>query len=137
MKKKAKLESKNKVTEWESIYNKFTPAIHRIIFSITNDRIIAEEIFMETALLLRQSETLSKISYSFCTRLIKQTYSRTINQLRRYGINPQMQHLPEETKLIHLLCAENNFNLAEDEAREKLHVDFLKLHNQLYYSQHL
>ena len=121
--------------EWEKIYDKYSIPLFTLICNLTDDRIIAEEIFTETFVRLKDKLQLSEANYSLCAQLMRHTYVTAMHQLKRHGIKPKAWHSPEETKLIHLLCTQCNslhevalmMNITKDEAKKKLHENFLHL----------
>ena len=121
--------------EWEKIYDKYSIPLFTLICNLTDDRIIAEEIFTETFVRLKDRLQLSEANYSLCAQLMRHTYITAMHQLKRNGIKPKVWHSPEETKLIHLLCTQCNslhevalmMNITKDQAKKKLHENFLYL----------
>ncbi|MEO6166354.1 MAG: hypothetical protein ABIO98_02460 [Chitinophagales bacterium] len=64
----------NNLEAWGHIYDKYAPAMYGIICSLTGDRTIAEEIFKDAFLELKEKQILSKDTSSLCPCLLRHTH---------------------------------------------------------------
>ncbi len=129
---------KNNPLVWEGLYDKYAPAMCGLICNLTDDKKLAEEIFTNAFLHLKQRQILLKIKHALCPALLRYTYSFTTTHLKKIGIIPKTLKLPEGTELIHLLTTQCNslshaaffLKISLPEAKEKLHIEFLSLQKQ-------
>ncbi len=128
----------NNPLAWGHLYDKYAPAMYGLIYNLTKDKILAEEIFMSAFLELKQKQTLSKIKYALLPIILRHTYSYTTKHLRKIRVTPKILNPPKEAQVIHLLttqCISLNeaasiLNITEKETKERLHVEFLNLRRQ-------
>lgn len=126
---------KNNPLVWEGLYDKYAPAMFGLICNLTDDKKLAEEIFTNAFLQLKQRQILLKIKYALYPALLRYTYSFTTNHLKKIGINTKTLKLPEGTELIHLLTTQCNslsqaaffLKISLPDAKEKLFTEFLSL----------
>lgn len=129
---------KNDPFVWEILYDKYSSPIYGLICNLTDDKKTAEAIFTDLFRGLPKENILSDIKYALCPVLLRYTYSYTIRRLHQYGLPAKSLHSPEDAKLIQLLLTQCNspeaaaiiLNITKEQAKEKLHNEFLKLHNQ-------
>lgn len=120
---------------WGHLHDKYAPAMYGLICNLTADKLLAEEIFMNAFLELKQKQTLSKINYALLPIILRYTYSYANKHLKKIRIPPNIFHPLQETKLIHLLTTQCNslkeaatiLNITVKEAKKKLRVEFLNL----------
>lgn len=130
--------AENNPAGWEVLYDKYAPAMYGIIYNLTKNKTIAEEIFTAAFLQLKEKRFFSDIKNTFCPLLLRYTYNFTIRQLKRFGINPKYSNSPEENKLTYLLYTRCNslkeaasaLNITVEEAKRKLHFEFIDHLNQ-------
>ena len=128
----------NNPLAWRSLYVKYAAAMYGLICSLTDDKLLAEQIFINAFIQLKEQGTLLKIKYALCAILFRHTYSYAITNLKQVGINPKTLNPSKETKLIHLLTTEcNSINEAASlltitltETKKRLHTEFLELQKQ-------
>ncbi len=129
--------AENNLEAWGQLYDKYAPAMYGIICNLTDDRTLAEEIFKETFLQLKEKQILSKVTYALFPCLLRHTNIFARQQLKERGITCSNNPI-EETSLINILCSQNInikevasiFDLTEEEAKKKLHLEFLELRSQ-------
>lgn len=128
----------NNLLAWEKLYDKYAAAMFGLICNLTNDKTLAEEIFITAFLQLKENQILSKVKFSLYPTLLRHTFSYTTKRLKALGINPKIYNPLEEVKLIHLLSTQCNsikevasiFNMTEEETKKKLRAELLNLRNQ-------
>ncbi len=134
----------NNLEAWALLYDKYAPAMFGIICNLTNNRTLAEEIFKEAFLQLKEKQIFSKNTYPLCPYLLKHTYTFTRQKLKERGIISTInQH--EETSHIHILCSQHislkelavKFKLTEQEAKQKVRAEFLDLRNKTKQQENL
>ena len=126
---------KNNRHIWEYIYDKYSPAIYGIICSITDDKVLAEKIFIDAFVEVKEKQVLLKISHSICVHLLRFTYQFAINKLKEYEVNPAVNYPVVPASLINFLCiqcgsikeAASILNITEEEIKKKLRFEFLAL----------
>ncbi len=129
--------AENNLEAWRHIYDKYAPAMYGVICGLTDDRTLTEEIFTEAFLQLKEKQILSKVSYSLCLCLLRHTHVFARQQLKERGITLSKSPM-EETSLIKILCSQHItikeiasiFKITEQEAKKKLHLEFLELRQQ-------
>ncbi len=128
----------NNMEAWNLLYEKYAASMYGIICKLTDDEIIAGEIFKEAFLQLKDTHILSKTTHSLCPFILRHTYNYTIKQLKQYGLNTTEQSPMDEINLIELLCTKSGslteassiLNLTVNETRFKLRNELLKFRNQ-------
>ena len=128
----------NNPLAWESLYEKYAPAMYGLICNLTDDKLLAEQIFINAFIQLKDKETFSKIKYTLCAILLRHTYSYATTHLKQVGINPKTLNHSKETRLIHLLTtqcnsikeAAANLTITENETKKILHAEFLDFQMQ-------
>ncbi|REG94337.1 RNA polymerase sigma factor [Algoriphagus antarcticus] len=125
----------NNPVAWRKLYDKYASAMYGLIYNLTKDKLLAEEIFMGAFLDLKQKQILSKTKYAFCPAILRYTYSYTTNHLKEIGIPPKNLNPPKEAELVHLLTTQCNslneaasiLNISLKEAKKRLHFEFSNL----------
>jgi hypothetical protein len=128
------LQAKNPLA-WEKLYDKYASAMYGLIFNITKDKSLAEDIFMGAFLDLKQKQILSDIKYALCPAILRYTFSYTTKYLKEIGMTPKPINPPKEGKLIHLINTQCNslieaatlLNITVNEAKKRLLVEFKTL----------
>jgi len=128
----------NNLLAWESLYDKYSSAMFGIILNLTDDKTLAEEIFIAAFLQLKEKQILANVKYALCPTLLRYTFNYTTEYLKRSGLNSKIFNPAEEVKLIHLLCTQCNsikkvasiLNMTEEETKKKLRSEILNLRNQ-------
>ncbi len=128
----------NNLLAWKKLYDKYATAMYGLICNLTDDKTLAEEIFVAVFLQLKEKQILSKVKYGLCPTLLRYTFSYTTKQLMECSINPKSFNPLEEVKLIHLLSTQCNslkevasiLNMSEEETKKKLRSELLNLRNQ-------
>ncbi len=129
--------AENNLEAWEHLYDKYAPAMYGIICNLTDDKPLAEVIFKEAFLQIKEKQILSKATYSLCPCLLRHTHTFARQQLKERG-RTCLNSPNQQTSLINMLCSQNlsfkqaasNFNITEEEAKRKLHEEFLALRLQ-------
>lgn len=126
--------AENNLEAWEYLYDKYAPAMFGIICNLTMDRKIAEDVFKETFLQLKEKQILSKVTYALCPYLLRHTNTFAKQQLKERNIDCSKNPI-EETSLINILCSQSinikevasRFNITVEEFKNKLRAEFLEL----------
>ena len=84
----------NNPLAWEHLYDKYAPAMYGLICSLTDDKLLGEQIFTNSFIQLKEKGTLSKTKYALSAILLKHTYSYAITHLKQMGINPKPLNSP-------------------------------------------
>lgn len=129
----AMLQENNPVV-WENLYDKYAPAMFGLICKLTDDKLLAEQIFINSFIQLKEKGTLSKINYALYAILLRHTYAYAITHLKQAGVNPKILHPSKENKLIQLLTTQCNsideaasiLNITFKETKERLHTELLE-----------
>ena len=108
-----------------------------IICKLTDDRALAEDIFKETFLQLKEKNILSRVTYSLCSVLLRHTHITARQQLNERGISIKKDQI-NENLIINILCSQNlslkelaeKKKLNEAEARKKIRAEFLELRSK-------
>jgi DNA-directed RNA polymerase specialized sigma24 family protein len=125
----------NNPVEWRKLYDKYASAMYRLIYNLTKDKSLAEEILMDAFLDLKQKKILSKPKCALYPIIMRHTYSFTTKHLREISISPENSNPPKEAELIHLLTTQCNslkeaasiLNISDKEAKIRLQVEFSSL----------
>ena len=120
------IEEKN-LEAWELLYDKYAPAMYGIICGLVNDRAIADDIFKEAFIQLKEKNILNKVTYALCPCLLRYTQKFAKEQLTQRGITVTQDYL-QETSLVKIFCSQkptvsevaSNFNITEKELKIKL-----------------
>jgi hypothetical protein len=123
---------------WDSLYDQYSPVIYGVIYSLTDDTAIAEKIFTDAFVQLKETSIISKNDPSVSYTLLKYIYSFTKQKLDQFGVNPKNLNQSEEVRLINLLYTQCEslkdvafiLSITEDEAKKKLRSEFLALRNK-------
>ena len=129
--------AENNTEAWRHLYDKYAHAMFGIIYNLTKDRTLAEEIFEEAFLQLKESKILSKNTYALCSCLLRHTHTFTQQQLKERGINNPIIPI-EKNSLIEIFCSKNisqkevaaKLNITEKEVKENLRAEFLALRSR-------
>ncbi len=124
----------NNLEAWGHLYDKYAPVMFGIVYHLTDDRIVAEEIFKEVFIRLKEDKILSKYKYVLCTYLVRHTNRFTRHQLMKRGLICTQDN-KDETSLISILYTQHitmkeaafQFNFTEEEAKLKLRLEFSAL----------
>ena len=130
--------AKNNLAAWEHIYDKYAAAMYGLIIKVTGDKNFAEEILANVFLELKEKQNISGPSYSLCAFLLRYSYNFAIHQINNNKVSQQTILHPDEKNIVELLCtkcssindAANTFNITTEEAKLKLHEEFLRLRNR-------
>jgi len=129
--------AENNLEAWAHLYDKYAPAMLGIICNLTDERKIAEEIFKEAFLQLKEKQILSKFTYALCPYLLIHTNTFARAQLKERGISYSNNTI-DETSLINILCSQNRnitevaskFRITTVEARNKLRSEFVEIRSK-------
>jgi hypothetical protein len=88
----------------EQIYDKYAPVIYGIINSLTDNVMICETIFTDIFLKIKDNLSDFKMDGNVCPRLMRYTYTYTVQRLMDYGISPKVNITHRENKLMNLFC---------------------------------
>lgn len=129
----------NNPLAWEKFYDRYAPVMFGLICSLTDSKLLAEQIFKNFFIHLKVKGTLLSIKHSLCATLMRHTYAYSIVHLKQLGINPKVADNSSEYKLIRLFTtqcdsiteAASTLTITETAVRERLHSEILAL--QLLY----
>lgn len=94
--------SENSLDAWIFLYDKYAAAMFGTICKITEDKKIAEEIFKEAFIQLKEKQILSKLKYSLYPWLLKYTLIFAQKHLRGLGIISSINAF-EKTSTLNIL----------------------------------
>ena len=80
--------SENNLEAWGHVYDKYATEMFGVINKLTEDKKIAEEIFKEAFLQLKEKQILSKLKYSLYAWLLMYTQIFAQRLLKERGIIP-------------------------------------------------
>ena len=117
----------NNLEAWELLYDKYAPAMYGIICGLVADRTIADDIFKEAFIQLKEKNILNKVTYALCPCLLRYTHAFAKEQLTLRGITYSKDYL-KETSLVKIFCSQNlsvsqvasNFNITETELKKTI-----------------
>jgi hypothetical protein len=109
--------------------------MYGLIYNLTKDKSLSEEIFMGAFLDLKQKQILSKTKCELYPIIMRHTYYFTTKHLKEIGICPNNSNPPKEVELIHLLTTQCNslkeaasiLNISDKDAKKRLQVEFSNL----------
>lgn len=127
----------NHLKAWELLYEKYAAALYGIIYNLTDDSIIAEEIFIAAFLQLKEKEILSKVTHALFPCLLRHVHTFTRQQLKERRM-PWQTKTAEETTLVNTLCTQqisikelaSKFKMTEQEAKNKIRFEFVGLRSK-------
>ena len=94
------------VMGWEFLYDKYSSSMYGIIFVLSKNENIAEDIFVNLFLHLKENmEILITQKERLCHFLMQETLNFARNELKRKGLGADTNSLSETPKLIQFLCA--------------------------------
>lgn len=126
------------ITEaWGHLYDKYASAMFGIICNLTKDRVLAEEIFEDAFLQLKERKIISKNTYALCSCLLRYTHTFTQQQLKVRGLNKSI-NFNEKSSLLDIFCSQNisprevatQLKTTEKEIKQSLRAEFLILRSQ-------
>ena len=130
--------NKNDANAWVHLYDKYAAAMYSIVWHFTDNNEVANKIFTEAFLQLKEKNILSKVPYALCPFLLRYMHNYASQYLNKWGINPIQSSKAVDSQLIHLLCTQCNsikdaaskLNITEDVAIKNLRREFLVLRNK-------
>ena len=130
--------NKNDANAWVYLYDKYAAAMYSIVWHFTDNNEVANKIFTEAFLQLKEKNILSKVGYALCPFLLRYMHNFASQYLKKSGINPLQSSKAVDSQLIHLLCTQCNsikdaaskLNITEDVALKNLRREFLVLRNK-------
>ncbi len=119
---------------WGQLYDKYASAMFGIIYNLTNDNNLSQEIFKAAFLQLKESGILEKVTHALCPFLLRYSNNFTRQQLLEQGI-PCANSLIEESSLIDILCSSDHsiqslalkLNSTQDDIKKQIYHEFLAL----------
>lgn len=94
------------VKGWEYLYDKYSSSMYGIIYTLSKNKNIAEDIFVNLFLHLKENmEILITQNEKLCTFLMQETLAFVRNDLKIKGLDTDKDSLSDMPKLIQLLCA--------------------------------
>lgn len=94
------------VKGWEDLYDKYASSIYGIIYILSKNKNIAEDIFVNLFLHLKENmEILITQNDRLCPFLMQETLAFARNELKRKGLDAYTNSLSGTPTLIQLLCA--------------------------------
>jgi len=128
----------NNILAWEKLYDKYAACMYGLICNLTDDKTLAEQIFVSAFIELKEKKILSNVKHALCMPILRHTFSYATERLKEYGLNPKSFTEKEEVKIIHLLCTQCNsleevssmLNMSEEETKKKLRSELQNLRYQ-------
>ena len=78
--------AENDIEGWQLLYDKYAPIIYGIICSITDNKTIAEEIFVQAFLKIKRNNIVLNTDVSICICLVQYTYTFAKEKLQQKGL---------------------------------------------------
>ncbi len=131
--------AKNNLSAWEHLYDKYAPMMYGAIFKITGNAPMAEEIFKECFLQLKENDNLSEVKVTLCPFLLRHAHSVTLNYLKKCGLasvltgqasfndDPLIQLLSSDSENISLKETFSTSDFIQEKVRKKLRKKFNNL----------
>ena len=122
----------NNPLAWEHLYDKYAPAMYGLVCSLTDDKLLGEQIFANSFIQLKKNGILSGTKYALSAVLLKHTYSYAMTHLKQIGINPKPSDSPNKTKILYLILTQCNvikeaasmLTITEKEVKKRIHAEF-------------
>jgi len=122
---------------WEYVYEKYSGIMYGIIYNLTEDRTLAEEIFIETFVQLKEKKILLNINYEIRPCILRYTNTFARHQLKDRGIAFMENHI-EKKSFINILSSQYitlnelavKVNLTDREVKKKIRVEYIELSNK-------
>ena len=107
--------SENLGSAWEQLYSKYAPLVYGVIYHITGEEKIAQEIFEEVFCDIKKKGVILEETPPLCTCLLRHTFSVTFLHLNSLGIAPPIidPNAAGDFALYHIL------NAAETEVKSQ------------------
>lgn len=130
----------NDVKAWGYLYDKYAAAMFSIVLQITDSNELANKIFTEAFLQLKEKKILLKIKFALCPFLLRYMHNYASQYVKKWEITTVPVTKAIDTQLIHLLCtqcytikdAAFKLNITEAAAIRNLQIEFLLLRNKNY-----
>lgn len=126
--------AENNSSAWEQLYDTYSPLMYGAVFQITKDERIAEKIFKECFLQLKESKNISKIRGPLDLFLLKHAQSFTLNYFKLIELttdkNKHLNHNSDpliellESQQITIKKSEQQSSSEQQAARKKLREEF-------------
>lgn len=126
---------RNDVKAWEHLYDKHAAAMYSIVCQFTDSKELANEIFTDAFLQLREKNILLKIHYALCPFLLRYMHNFTDQHFKKLGISALQNSKVANSQLIHMLCSQCNsikdaafkLNITEAAVVKNLQSEFFAL----------
>jgi len=117
---------------WNQLYDKYAALMYGIICTHTTDIRLAEEIFIQLFIGLKQEEILLKTDGALCVCILRYTQSNTRQELKRRGINYTQTPMMGNS-VLDILCCEYatikevaaKLNISQKEVQQNLRKELL------------
>lgn len=86
----------NHSVAWLGLYDEYAPKMYGLILKLTEDKLLADQIFAHAFLQLKDQPTLSEIRSPLLAFLLKHSYCCAISHLKQSGIIPKTLKLSKE-----------------------------------------
>jgi hypothetical protein len=118
--------SEKLVSSWEQLYSKYAPLVYGVIYHITGEEKIAQDILEEVFCDIKKKGILLEETPPLCTCLLRHTFSVTLHHLNSLGIAPPPINptVAGDFALYHILNAaeaEVKLQAYEGEVRNEIH----------------
>jgi len=132
--------AENHSAAWEQLYDKYASMMYGAVIQITKDERIAEHIFKECFIQLKETKHISKVRDPLALFLFKHAQSFTLNYLKLVDLTHGASNKPNiNGPLMRLLSCKNisinsesksQIAVEQAEARKKLREEFNHLRKQ-------
>ena len=128
----------NNLKGWEMLYDKYAPLMYGLVYDLTNSKPLAEQIFSNAFLRLKNVLSISEKRFALCGTILRHTYIYTIKQLRIQGMEVKPFKPEPGFNIIQLLCTQCNslkeiasrFHISEAEAKKQLLFELSTFRNK-------
>lgn len=79
----------NSILAWDQLYDKYAAPMYGLICKLTDDKLLAEEIFTTAFVELKEKKVLNNVKNKLSIALLSYTFSYTTKHLRGIGITPK------------------------------------------------
>lgn len=125
-------EDNERLKVWTVQYDLYSPLIYSIIYKMSGNVVISENILQKTFQISYKETANSVRSAVVCRNLLRNAYTLTLDYLSSSGLRPiTIKPLGEKLPLVNLLYFElNSLKEAEERLNLSVHEVLLKLRNE-------
>ncbi len=93
---------------WANLYDEHAGAMYGLVCELTDDTLLADQIFANAFIQLKEQRVFSKIKHSLLSFLLKHTYSYATSFLIQSGVAPKTLKLFTDPQFIYFQTSQPN-----------------------------